>query len=401
MKLQDRLLVASLFLAASALTALLLVTGCGGSSNTGGTTFMNGPGQQTGNDNTPTGGSDGGTTGTSSGDTTGGGSGGGTSGGGSGGTGSSSGGNGGGVSDGGGAPSTGSDASTPPTPHGTSTCLKAGSGDYSKAGPYTVATKANIDLSVTGDLPTGGDAGPTTATAFYPSDLNDNCPHPIVSWANGTGVTGSSTYSFFNNNAASWGIVVMAADNPNSAGGSFGGGIGGGGGGGGPYNRAGIDYLLKANNDSSSVFYHHLSTRAGVAGHSQGAFAATLATSHPNVEAEVQVEGGGVPKAGIDFLALTGSADNVVGTMSPMMSYNSATGPSMFAEYMGADHVTTPTAGGYFQMNPGTIQFMRFYTAWWRCFLADDQTACAMFKGGSSCGVCKDPNWTSLQTKNM
>jgi pimeloyl-ACP methyl ester carboxylesterase len=187
----------------------------------------------------------------------------------------------------------------------------------------------------------------------------------------------------------------MAADNPNSAGGSFAGTKGG------PYNRAGIDYLLKENNDSSSIFYHHLSTRAGVAGHSQGAFAATQATTHPNVEAEVQVEGGGTPKAGIDFLALTGSADTTVGTGPPMSSYTSATGPSMFAEYTGADHTTTPTIGGYIQKSPGTIQFMRFYTAWWRCFLGDDQVACAMFKGGSSCGVCKDPNWTSLQTKNM
>jgi hypothetical protein len=33
--------------------------------------------------------------------------------------------------------------------------------------------------------------------------------------------------------------------------------------------------------------------------------------------------------------------------------------------------------------------------------LADDPVACKMFKGGSSCGVCKDPNWTSLLTKNM
>ena len=115
----------------------------------------------------------------------------------------------------------------------------------------------------------------------------------------------------------------------------------------------------------------------------------------------MQVEGGGTPKAGIAFLALTGSADTVVGTMSPMASYMSATGPSMFAEYTGADHTTTPTIAGYLQMNPGSIQFMRFYTAWWRCFLADDQVACAMFKGGSSCGVCKDPNWTSLETKNM
>jgi hypothetical protein len=280
------------------------------------------------------------------------------------------------------------------TPHGTSTCLKAGGGDYSMMGPYTVATKAGVDLSSTGDLPTTGDAGPSTATIFYPSDMSDNCPHPIVSWANGTGVTGSQTYAFFNNNAASWGIVVAAADNPNSAGPNF---VGGGG----PYNKAGIDYLLKQNNDSTSPFYHHLSTRAGVSGHSQGAFAATLATQHPNVEAEVQVEGGGVPKAGIAFLALTGSNDTVVGTMSPMSSYTSATGPSMFAEYTGADHTTTPTAGGWFQKNPGTIQFMRFYTAWWRCFLADDAIACTMFKGGSSCGVCKDPNWTSLKTKNM
>jgi hypothetical protein len=284
----------------------------------------------------------------------------------------------------------GSDAASP---HGSSTCLKAGSGDYSMMGPYTVATKAGVDLTVTGDLPMG-DAGPPTATIFYPSDLSENCPHPIVSWANGTGVTGSGTYSFFNNNAASWGIVVIAADNPNSAGGSFAGG-------GGPYNKAGIDYLLKQNNDSTSPFYQHLSTRAGVSGHSQGAFAATLATSHPNVEAEVQVEGGGTPKAGIAFLALTGSNDTTVGTMAPMSSYSAATGPSMFAEYTGADHVTTPTAGGWIQKNPGTIQFMRFYTAWWRCFLADDAVACKMFKGGANCGVCKEPNWTSIQTKNM
>jgi hypothetical protein len=394
MKRHHRWLVAFLFLAVSTLTALLLISGCG--SNTGGTTSANGTGgDQTGGDNS-TDGSNNSNPGPSSG------SGGGSatsSGGSSGSSGSSSGGSSGGsggrASDGG-APSTGggSDASTPPTPHGTSTCLKAGSGDYSQMGPYTVATKANIDLSSTGDLPTG-DAGPTTATAFYPSDLNDNCPHPIVSWANGTGVSGSMVYSFFNNNAASWGIVVMAADNPNSAGGGFTGTNGG------PYNRAGIDYLLKENNDSSSIFYHHLSTRAGVAGHSQGAFAATLATTHPNVEAEVQVEGGGTPKAGIDFLALTGSADTTVGTGPPMSSYTSATGPSMFAEYTGADHTTTPTIGGYIQKSPGTIQFMRFYTAWWRCFLGDDQVACAMFKGGSSCGVCKDPNWTSLQTKNM
>jgi hypothetical protein len=270
-------------------------------------------------------------------------------------------------------------------------CLLAGGGDYTQPGPYAVTTLAGIDLSSTGDLPP--DAGPTTATATYPTNLDDDCLHPIVSWANGTGVDGGAAYQFFQTSAASWGIVVMAADNPESAGPGFAGD--------GPYNRAGIDYLLKANDDPSSPFFHHLSARAGVSGHSQGAYAATEATVHPNVQAEVQVEGGGTPKAGIAFLALTGSDDTVVTPTPPLDSYDSATGPSMYAEYSGADHTTTPTALGYFEQQPGTIQFMRFYTAWWRCFLGDDPVACKMFKGGSDCGVCKDPNWTMLLTKNM
>ena len=53
---------------------------------------------------------------------------------------------------------------TPPTPHMGNTCLKAGSGDYSKAGPSTVMTKS-VDLGAIEGLP---DAGPTTYTNYYP-----------------------------------------------------------------------------------------------------------------------------------------------------------------------------------------------------------------------------------------
>src|SRR5258708_17710226 len=116
------------------------------------------------------------------------------------------------------------------------TCLKPGSGDYSKPGQYQVATKA-VDLGSTGELP---DAGPTTYTIFYPQPFETSCKHPIVAWGNGTGVTGSSVYAFFNNNAASWGIVVIASDNSNT--------------GSGYYHKAGIDYLLTQTQDSSSLF---------------------------------------------------------------------------------------------------------------------------------------------------
>jgi hypothetical protein len=275
-----------------------------------------------------------------------------------------------------------SGSSSGATAHGAGTCLQGGSGDYSKAGPYAVTTKS-VDLASY----LSGAATPTTFTIYYPTTLEANCPHPIIAWGNGTGVTGSNVYAFYNNNAASWGMVVAASDNSNV--------------GSGAYNKAGIDYLLAQNKDSTSPFYGKLSTRAGMAGHSQGAMGATAATSHPNCQAEVQVEGGGNPKAGIAFLALSGTADTVVTTGPPTSSYGVATGPSMLAIYTGADHTTTPTLGGYVQGNPGTIQFMRFYTAWFRCFLGDDATACAMFKGGASCGVCKDPNWTTMQTKNM
>lgn len=388
MNRRDRWLSASVFAAALAISAQLVV-GCGGSSPQPGTDLAasgtnGGSGSSGGKGSSGSlGGSGGGGGGAASGSgaTTGSGSGGGSGSTGTSGSGSS----GHGPSDAGAGSSGSSDGG--PTPHGTSTCLQMGSGDYSKAGPYVVTTK-NVDLASTGELP-AGDAGPTTFELFFPTNMEANCPHPIISWGNGTTVTGSQTYAFFNNNAASWGMVVAASDNPNSAQGMA------------AYNKAGIDYLLAQNKDSSSVFYQKLSTRAGTSGHSQGAFAATLASTHPNVEAEVQVEGGGSPKAGIAFLALSGSADTTVGTGPPTMSYGAATGPAMLAVYTGADHTTTPTVGGYIQMNAGTIQFMRFHTAWFRCFLGDDQTACAMFKGGTGCGVCKDPNWTTLNTKNM
>ena len=277
----------------------------------------------------------------------------------------------------------GAGGALPPPGNNGPFCLQQGSGDYSMAGPYMVATKS-VDLAM--QLPANTPT-PTTYTIFYPANMEANCPHPVISWGNGTGVTGSDVYGFFNNNAASWGMVVIASDNSNSAGAD--------------YLGTGIDYMMAENQDSSSPFYQKLATIAGTSGHSQGAIAATTATQNQYVKAEVQVEGGGLPKAGIAFLALSGTADNIVTTGPPTQSYGAATGPSMLAIYTGADHVTTPTLAGFITGNAGTIQFMRFYTAWFRCFLANDATACAMFEGGANCGVCKDPNWDSIQTKNM
>ncbi len=271
------------------------------------------------------------------------------------------------------------------TPHMGNTCLKAGSGDYTKAGPYTVA-KLAVDLGSSGGLP---DAGPTTYEIFYPQPFDADCPAPIVAWGNGTGVTGSDVYAFFNNNAASWGIVVIASDNSNT--------------GSGAYHKVGIDYLLKQNQDPSSMFYKKLSTRAGVAGHSQGGIGATEGANliGANCEAEVCVAGGGVPPKSTAFICLTGSAD--LAEQGCTSAYNASQGQAFLADWDGGDHTTTETLAGYVQMQPGTYQMMRLYAAWFRCFLADDQTACKLFQGGapSHCGICKDPGWHVLSSKNL
>jgi len=280
-------------------------------------------------------------------------------------------------------------AAPPPTPHMGNTCLKAGSGDYSKAGPYQVAMKTGVDLGSFGSELPPGDAGPTTYTIFYPQPFETSCLHPVVAWGNGTGVTGSSVYQFFNSNGASWGLVVIASDNSNV--------------GSGVYHKAAIDYMTKQNADPKSIFYQKLSTRVGTAGHSQGGIGATEGANliGASCEAEVCVAGGGIPAKTNAFICLTGSAD--LAEQSCTAAYNAAPGQAFLADWDGGDHTTTETVAGYLQMQPGTFQMMRLYAAWFRCFLADDQVACKLFEGGApnNCGICKDPGWHILASKNL
>ena len=268
----------------------------------------------------------------------------------------------------------------PPTPHEGETCLKPGSGEYTEPGPYQVGMM-DIDLGMIQMTQNSG-----KFTIFYPMPLEDSCPHPIVAWGNGTTVMGSGTYAFFNSNAASWGMVVAASHEDNTGSGNF--------------HKAGLDWLLKQNEDSSSMFFNKLSTRAGVSGHSQGGFGSTAASNHPNVEAQVAVGAAGRSTAKIAALTLTGTEDIV---MNPASLVTNAQGKAFVASWEGGDHVGTETIAGYLGRDPGTMQMQRLYAAWFRCFLADDSKACAMFEGGApdGCGICKDTGWAVLASKNM
>jgi hypothetical protein len=204
------------------------------------------------------------------------------------------------------------------------------------------------------------------------------------------------TYDFLNSNAASWGMVVAASSEDNTGSGLF--------------HKAGIDYLLKENETSGGMFFHKLSTRAGVSGHSQGGFGATLGSSHPNVEAVV-VEGATFTATQkVAGLTLTGTMD--IGT-SAAAGVKTSAGKMFVAIWEGGNHVGTETVLGYLGLDTtsgdamvsqkGSQQFQRLYAAWFRCFLADDEVACKLFSGPTpdACGICKDPGWNLLANTNM
>jgi hypothetical protein len=248
------------------------------------------------------------------------------------------------------------------------TCLK-GTGDFTQAGPYKFKQK-QVTIEPKGAF-----------TIVYPDPLEANCPHPIVAWGNGTLITGGTAYSHFNEHAASWGIVTIASHDSNVGDGSF--------------HKAAIDYLLAQNKQSGSEFFAKLSERAGVSGHSQGGAGGDRASTHPNVKANVNVQGsfGTPPESPAAFLCLTGTED--VATTGCPMAVRAAKVPALSASYDGADHVATTLFEG-----TGIDQYKRLYSAWFRCFLADDSAACAMFKGGAECPVCKERGWDEIFANN-
>ncbi|HEX6245017.1 MAG TPA: hypothetical protein VFZ61_29050 [Polyangiales bacterium] len=257
---------------------------------------------------------------------------------------------------------------TPPVDPGKTGCLKGTSQDYRANGPYQVKSKDVM-------LPTLG-----PYTIFYPTELSSDCPHPIVGWGNGTGVTGSGTYAHFFRHAASWGIVTIVAHNSNA--GSM------------PFIAGGIDYLLKENMTSGSEFFGKLSTRAGSAGHSQGGFAALTASSHPNIKAIVNVQGGGRAPASAAMICLTGVMDFVRPQCTS--SYTGARGPAFLADHNMADHTGTPTPLG--SRTPAGQEYIRMYSSWFRCFLGDDQAACGLYRGAMP-PVCTGGDWAMCSGK--
>lgn len=127
---------------------------------------------------------------------------------------------------------------------------------YYAAGPWAVT----VDLG-TGQKGMGKyccDSQNNQFDLIYPTNLGANgFLHPIITWGNGTGGNVKGVL-YFVKHLASWGFVVIATEDEFT--------------GRGQTILDAANYLVHANGDSSSIFYHKLNTaQIGAVGHSQGA----------------------------------------------------------------------------------------------------------------------------------
>lgn len=102
---------------------------------------------------------------------------------------------------------------------------------------------------------------------WYPSDMEEGPGiFPVVIMANGTGVKASAYQEVFRH-LASWGFIVAGNEDKSSWDGNS--------------SAATLDFLLKMNEDTHSIFYQHLDTgHIGIAGHSQGGVGAINAVTN-------------------------------------------------------------------------------------------------------------------------
>ena len=247
-------------------------------------------------------------------------------------------------------------------------CADAGS-DFRQKGPHPVKTSAEVE----------------GYSLYYPMDMNANFKYPILSWGNGTGVSGGLTdlnYGTFFNHLASHGFVVIASHSAMT--------------GTGAEIKKGIDIMLEKNRDSSNTFYQKLSEVGGVFGHSQGGMGAAVASSHPSVGAAVILEGGSAFSTK-PTLFLTGPTELM--NSFNQAGFSSATGPTFLGGVKGAEHISTGILNE-FAGGGQNKEMNRAMSAWFRCVLCGDETACSQFVG-TDCGLCHDPMWPQVKQKNL
>jgi hypothetical protein len=198
---------------------------------------------------------------------------------------------------------------------------------------------------------------------------------PIITWGNGT-CAQPEGYGTLLRYVASYGFLVVAANSREV--------------GTGAEQQKALDFVIAANDDSSSPYYHHLdTTKIGAMGHSQGSLGTALATQNDSrINAAILFNGGDTLTVPKSFLAISGELD-VTGFTSTVMStaVNAAMAPSAFLYYHNPSGNMADGIRGHLVLMLTPERVTEPTVAWWQMILNGDSKAKDEFVG-SSCGLC-------------
>ncbi|MGN0481437.1 MAG: hypothetical protein ACI4EV_07690 [Lachnospiraceae bacterium] len=215
---------------------------------------------------------------------------------------------------------------------------------------------------------------------WYPADMPvENKTYPVIVINNGTGMHASRCKAAYTR-LASWGFIVIANEEEYSWNGFAA--------------DMSIQYLLRANQQQDSIFYHHVDTEnIGVTGHSQGGVACintVTETKHAGIYKAAFLVSPAVEElaAGLEWdydiskvtipcaiISGTGNTDAKIITpldgMFKMYEHATASPLVIIARKTGYDH------------NYTSMQTDGYMTAWFMWLLKNDTTAALAFTGNN------------------
>lgn len=218
---------------------------------------------------------------------------------------------------------------------------------------------------------------------FYPrSAESSKGTYPIVSWANGTGVS----YTFYEKlleAIAEGGYIVVANTVTMAADGKA--------------QMNSIDFIISENSNSSSPLYKKINTnKIAVSGHSQGGrCAVNVASLDSRVSCVLSVAGSNfieeAEKNNLPSLFLTGTNDWIVGSdkwVKP--AYEACTSQAVYASYIGGTHTTCCS----------DIESYSYYSIkWFDAYLKNDTSAKKIFQNGGE--LSNDSKWQDFMCKGF
>ena len=275
------------------------------------------------------------------------------------------------------------------------------SADPTKAGPFQVAADKNVGpLAGVVPDPIYGDKQ-QRFNVYRPSNLAQSgyC-HPILIWANGYRdnpeqnppdcVVNSSSnqwcgqYSPMLNHLASHGFVVVASLSTATAEGN-------------PLPTiAGLDWIMKQAEDSSSPYYHHLDTaNVGQLGHSYGAMSTCMSASEPRYKALAAICGTrALSGVHTPMLFFCGGKDTTVSCSGVKDTFRTVTNqPAFFLSEKNSDH------GSWVYQGASGVS-LSAAAAWFRIHLMND-TANRKYFYGQGCSFCTDNRVDAEQNSLM